>query len=143
MAVATLVGIAAVSYAGELRYETSMPAEANVADAGAADMFAFVKAHTSAEDVLIFPKPRTMALFTERKVAALSPGQNKALSLAFLRTIHATVLIDPEWSATSTLGAVRAAGSQEIFRNGEYRVYRLALPAESDGHDIQETANRN
>jgi hypothetical protein len=143
MAVATLVGIAAVSYAGELRYQTSMPAGANVADADAADMFAFVKAHTSAEDVLVFPKPRTMALFTQRRVAALSPGQSEPQSLAFLRTIHATVLIDPAWSATTTVDAITTAGSSEIFRNGEYRVYRLHLPVETDGYGIRETASRN
>src|ERR1700760_3763775 len=72
MAVAALVGIAAVSYAGELRYETSMPAEPNVADAAAAETFAFVREHTSPDEVIVFPKPRTLALFTERNVAALS-----------------------------------------------------------------------
>jgi len=74
----------------------------------------------------VFPKPRTLALFTERRVAAPSPEQSEAQSVAFLRSIHATVLVDPEWSAVRASGAeMKALGAQEVFHKGEYRVYRL------------------
>jgi hypothetical protein len=131
MAVATLVGIAAVSYAGELRYETSMLAEPNVADAAAGQLFAFVREHTSPEDVLVFPKPRTLALFTERRVAALSPEQSATQSVALLRAIHATVVIDPEWSAVRLSDdEIKAIGAREVFHVDEYRAYRVNLAAE-------------
>jgi hypothetical protein len=145
MAVATLVGIGAVSYAGELRYETSMPAEPNVADAGAAEMFAFVREHTAPEDVIVFPKPRSLALFTGRRVAALSPEQSEAQSVEFLRAIHATVLIDPEWSAVRSGDKAKTTGAREVFQTGEYHVYRLnaETETESTGRDTRDLGNRN
>jgi hypothetical protein len=131
MTAAVLVGTVVVSYAGELRHEQRMPAEPNVADASAAQLFAFVREHTSPEDVLVFPKPRTLALFTGRRVAALSPEQSAAQSLSFLRAIHATVVIDPEWSAVRLSDdEVKAVGAREVFHAGEYRAYSLNLAAE-------------
>jgi hypothetical protein len=131
IATAALVGIAAVSYAGEIRHTQRMPAEPNVSDATAEQLFAFVREHTSPEDVLVFPKPRTLALLTERRVAALSPEQSGAQSLAFLRGIHATVLIDPEWSAVRlSADEAKAVGAREVFHAGEYRAYRVNLAAE-------------
>lgn len=122
-----LVGLAAVSYAGEIRHEGSLAAEPNVADADAQDVFAFVRTHTSPADVLVFPKPRILALFTERRVAALSPEQSEPQSIAFLRAIHATVVIDPEWSAVRTDNELAALGAREEFHAGGYHVYRLNL----------------
>jgi hypothetical protein len=131
MSAAVLVGIVAVSYAGELRHEQRMPADPNVADASATQLFAFVRERTSPDDVLVFPKPRTLALFTGRRVAALSPEQSVAQSLAFLRAIHATVVIDPEWSAVRLSDdEVKAIGAREVFHAGEYRAYRVNLAAE-------------
>ena len=128
---AVLVGIATVSYAGEIGHEQRLPAEPNVSDATAGQLFAFIRVHTSPEDVLVFPKPRTLALLTERRVAALSPEQSVAQSLAFLRGIHATVLIDPEWSAVRlSADEIKAVGVREVFHTGEYHVYRLNLAAE-------------
>jgi hypothetical protein len=130
IAFGALIAFAAVSYAGRIRYERSMPAEPNVVDAGAAEMFAFAREHTSTEDVLVFPKARTLALFADRRVAALSPEQNEAQSLAFLRAIHATVVIDPEWSAVRLGDEMKTIGAREVFRAGEYHVYRLNLASE-------------
>jgi hypothetical protein len=127
IAVGGVVGLAALSYAGEIAHERSLPAAPNIADASATEMFAFVREHTSPGDVLVFPKPRTLSLFTERRAAGLSPEQSAEQSLAFLRAIHATVVIDPEWSAVRANGEVSALGGQEVFHAGEYHVYRLNL----------------
>jgi hypothetical protein len=127
IAVGAVVGLVALSYAGEITHERSLPADPNVADASAQEMFAFVRQHTSPDDVLVFAKPRTLSLFTERRAAALSPEQNAEQSLAFLRAIRPTVVIDPEWSAVRAGGEISALGGQEIFHAGEYRVYRLNL----------------
>jgi hypothetical protein len=125
IAAGALIGFAALSYAGETRHQSTLPAEPNVADANAAEMFAFVQQHTKPEDVLVFPKPRTLALFTDRRVAALSPEQSETQSAAFLRASHATVLIDPEWSAVGVNGELGELRGREIFHAGAYHVYRL------------------
>jgi hypothetical protein len=127
IAVGAAVALAVVSYAGEIKHESSLPNEPNVADASAKEMFAFVRAHTSPEDVLVFPKPRTLALFTDRRVAALAPDQSEQQSLAFLRSIHATVMIKSQWSAVSPLEEEATLDEREVFQTGPYRVYRLNL----------------
>jgi hypothetical protein len=143
IAIGVLVGFAAVSYAGEIRSEVSAPAQPNVADEDAGRMMAFVREHTSPEDVLVFPKPRTLALFTDRRVAAISPEQTETQSLAFLQSIHATVVIDPEWSAVRLSPEIRALGAREVFQAGVYRVYRLDAAVESVASDPKNLAGRN
>jgi hypothetical protein len=130
---AALVGIAALSYAGAIKHEWSLSAEPNVADGTATELFAFVREHTSPEDVLVFAKPRTLALFTGRRVGALSPEQSSAQSIAFVRAIHATVLIDAEWSAVRLGDEIKAVGAREVFNSGEYRAYRVNWAAEEQG----------
>ena len=125
--IGVLVGFVAVGYAGETKYESSLPNEPNVADVTAKELFAYVRTHTSPEDVLVFPKPRTLALFTDRRVAALAPDQSEEQSLAFLRSIHATVMIKSQWSAVSTLEEKTTLDKREVFQAGPYRVYRLNL----------------
>jgi hypothetical protein len=142
IAAGMLVGFAAVSYAGESGYERLMPAEASVADTDAAGMFHFIKTQTSPDDVLVFAKPRTLALITDRRVAALSPEQSMAQSQAFLRAIHATVLIDAEWSAIRLGNEAKSLGAREVFHDGEYRVYRLKSQRESAGSSVGNLASR-
>ncbi|MBV9885590.1 MAG: hypothetical protein JO119_03495 [Acidobacteria bacterium] len=125
IAVGAVVGLAAVSYAGEITHERSLPVEPNVADTSATKMFAFVREHTSQDDVLVFPKPRTLSLFTELRAAALSPEQSEEQALAFLLAIHATVVVDPEWSAVRASVEISALDGREVFHAGEYHVYRL------------------
>jgi hypothetical protein len=118
IAAGALVGIVAVSYAGKIRHEATLPAEPNVADADAAAMFEYVRGHSSPADVLVFSKPRSLALFTGRRVAALSPDQTSAQRSAFL----------------SSIGDMLAAnGAAEVFHTGGYRVYRLNFLAGNTG----------
>jgi hypothetical protein len=131
IAMAALVGTAAVSYAGEIRYEASLPAEPNVANADAMKMFDFLRENTAPADVLVFSKPRTLALYTDRTVAALSPEQTEAQSLAFLRAIHATVVIDSDRSAVQAHDEVAGLEPRELFRAGPYHVYRIHSAGES------------
>ncbi len=70
-----------------------------------------VRGHSSPEDVLVFSKPRSLALFTGRRVAALSPDQNQTQQLAFLNSIHATILVDAAWSEIKA-GDVLAANER-------------------------------
>jgi hypothetical protein len=134
IAAGAFVGIVAVSYAGKIRHEAALPADPNVADADAESMFEYVRAHSSPEDVLVFSKPRSLALFTDRRVAALSPDQNQAQQLAFLNSIHATILVDAAWSEIKAGDVLVANGAEEVFQKGSYRVYRLNLPARSNGN---------
>ena len=119
-----------------------MPAEPNIADTDAAGMFHFIKTQTSPDDVLVFAKPRTLALIAERRVAALSPEQSMAQSQAFLRAIHATVLIDAEWSALRLGDEAKNLGAREVFHDGEYHVYRLNSQTESAGSGVGNLASR-
>jgi hypothetical protein len=134
IAAGAFVGIVAVSYAGKIRHEAALPAEPNVADADAESMFEYLRGHNSPADVLVFSKPRSLALFTDRRVAALSPDQTQAQQLAFLNSIRATILVDAAWSEIKTGDSLAADGAKEVFHNGRYRVYRLSFPARNSGN---------
>ncbi len=143
IAAGAFVGIVAVSYAGKIRHEAALPAEPNVADADAASMFEYVRGHSSPEDVLVFSKPRSLALFTDRRVAALSPGQTPTQQAAFLNSIRATILVDAAWSEIKTGDSLAADGAKEVFHNGRYSVYRLKIPVGSAGKSTQSLQGPN
>jgi hypothetical protein len=143
IAAGAFVGIVAVSYAGKTRHEAALPAEPNVADADAASMFEYVRGHSSPEDVLVFSKPRSLALFTDRRVAALSPDQTPTQQAAFLNSIHATILVDAAWSEIKTGDSLAADGAKEVFHNGRYSVYRLKIPVGSAGKSTQSLQGPN
>ena len=143
IAIGAFVGIAALSYAGKIRHVATLPAEPNVADADAAAMFEFVRGHSSPEDVLVFAKPRTLALFTDRRVAALSPDQTQTQRSVFLNSIHATILVDAAWSEIKAGDGQTAYGAEQVFHAGSYRVYQLKAPAGNGGNSNKDLPARN
>lgn len=124
-AIAAMAAVASLSYAGQFRQEATVAAEPDVTDTGAQEMFAFVRAHTSPNATLAFPKPRTLALFTARTVGALSPNQTPAQCIKFMTDIHSNILIDPDWSRTPLGNALESSGAKALFRNNGYRIYKV------------------
>ena len=130
-----------VTYAGEFRKEARQPAEANVYDPAAQELFSFLRAQTQPSEILIFPKPRSLALFTNRPVASFGPGEAPEDSANFMRSLHATILVSPESGPPSWGSFLATYRSQliEVFHNSEYQVYRLnwvaAAPIGTSGED--------
>jgi hypothetical protein len=143
IATGAFAGIVAVSYAGKIRHEAALPAEPNVADADAASMFEYVRGHSTPADVVVFSKPRSLALFTGRRVAALSPDQTQTQQFAFLNSIHATILVDAVWSEIKPGDVLSANSAQEVFHTDRYRVYRVNFPAGSTGKSTKGLQTQN
>jgi len=124
---ASLLIFCGATYAGEFRKEARQPAEANVYDAAAQELFSFLRVHTQPSEILIFPKPRSLALFTGRPVASFGPGESPEDSANFMRSIHSTILVSPDWGPPSWASFLAAYKGQlhEVFHNSEYQVFRV------------------
>jgi len=122
-----LMLFAGVTYAGEFRNVSLQPAEPNVRDATARELFSFLRTHTQPAEVLIFPKPRSLALFTNRRVASLAPAELPEDSYQFMKSVNASILVEARWSPPSwrSLLEDRKADALELFHNSDYRVFRI------------------
>lgn len=122
-----------VTYAGAIRRLSQEPSEPNVRDSTAKEMFVFLRANTPPEEVLVFPKPRSLALFTNRGTASLAPNETPEDSYQFMRSIQAPILVKPEWSPPSWQSLIDSRMGQpvEVFHNSEYRVFRMRMDKDS------------
>src|SRR5271168_2872092 len=74
-AMTVLVLFCGMTFSAEIRRESHQQHEPNVHDAAAQELFSFLQTNTEPSEVLIFPKPRSLALFTNRPVASLAPDE--------------------------------------------------------------------
>jgi hypothetical protein len=129
IAAALLLLFVGATYAGELRKRSQEPPQANVNDAAPQELFAFLRTHTGPLEVLLFINPRALALYTNRSVGTLAPAEPPEDSSQFVKSVNATVLVEPvssppEWEALLASNKIRAF---EIFHNSQYSVFRIAL----------------
>ena len=122
-----LMLFAGVTYAGEYTNASRQPPEPNVQDATAQELFSFLRTHTQPADVLSFPKPRSLALFTNRRVATLGPAELPEDSYQFMKSVNASILVEARWSPPSwgSFLESRKADTLELFHNSDYRVFRI------------------
>jgi hypothetical protein len=127
LAMALLVVVTAATYAEEFTLQARETPEPNVRDVTAQELFAFLREHTPPSEVLVFPKPRSLALFTDRDVASLALDESSEDSANFMKSIHATILVTPNWSppAWQSLLEANSGRATPIFRNSDYRVFRI------------------
>jgi len=139
ISVSLLMLFAGVTYAGEIRNISRQLPEPNVQDATARELFSFLRAHTQPAEVLIFPKPRSLALFTNRRVASLAPEELPEDSYQFMKSVNADILVAPRWSPPSwqSLLKNRRDNTLELFRNSDYQVFRIKLNEGAPGSNEQ------
>jgi hypothetical protein len=116
-----------LTYVGQIRKESSQRPEPNVHGATAQELFSFLQTNTQPSEVLIFVKPRSLALFTNRPVASFAPDESPEDSANFMRSIRSTILVKTDWSPPAWQNFVDGnKGSLiEIFHNSEYQVFRF------------------
>ncbi len=127
--ITALCAVAVMTYLGAFRHGRREEHLLDVQDQSAKEVFAFLRANTQPSDVLVFPKPRTLALFTNRNVAALALEETPAQALRFLREIHAKFLVESKSIAgpMQYLTGSHTMGLTEIFHNADFQVYRIDL----------------
>jgi hypothetical protein len=126
-AITLLLIVCGVTYSGEIRKEWLQQPEPNVQDQPARELFSFLQAQTRSSDILIFPKPRSLALFANRPAASFAPDESPEDSANFMRSIHATIFVNAEWAPPSWQRFEERNKSRliEIFHNREYQVFRF------------------
>lgn len=126
-ALASLLFLCGLTYSGEHVRETMQEPEPNVNDPTARELFSFLKINTRRSEIIIFPKPRSLTLFTCRRAASFVPGESPENSVNFMKEINATILVKPEWSPPSWQNFLESYKSQmdEISHNSGYQVFRV------------------
>jgi hypothetical protein len=127
IAMTVLLLFCGLTFSAELGRESRQQSEPNVHDATARELFSFLQTNTKPSEVLIFPKPRSLALFTNRAVASFAPDEAPEDSANFMRTIQATILVKADPSPPSWYSFLESnkSSSTEIFRNSDYQVFRV------------------
>jgi hypothetical protein len=124
-ALATMI-FAALTYSGEFKKESKLLPEPDVMDREAQEMFSFVRNETAQSEVVMFAKPRTLALFTGRDTASLDFDESAQASADFMRTVNATIVVQSMWSPPSWRFFLQAnRDAVQIFDNSKYQVFRI------------------
>jgi hypothetical protein len=92
------------------------------------EMFAYVREHTPSDAVLVFRKPRVLALLGERAATIWPDGAAIGDSWCYFDEVGASYLIvtKPE-SGLETPGLFRAladAGAERVFENGQFVILK-------------------
>ena len=113
------------------------PVRPNVIDRDARNMFKFVSDHTEPSDLIVFAKPRVLALYTRRRCIATAPGANAQQLRQFLHDAKATHLMLAGWSATGgqTLAPFISQNRpmfELAYQNESYVLFRVHLPVDAE-----------
>jgi len=124
---AAVVLFVATTYASAVRWNSRQPRHPDVATSEARELFNYLKQNTRPDDLLVFQKPRILALFTGRSTTMLAPDEPAAASAQFFSANHARFLIQnqamsypiPEYIAAGLLAP------QPVFQNAAFQVYKI------------------
>ncbi len=125
------VGVAVLlSYAAAYTRLEAGPPREGVTDPAARELFDFVRASTPEQSVLLFQKPRALALYTGRRASAHHVPKSDAELWLYLRSIVATHLVvgQPFPSSKSILEGFVSRNRERlelVFQNDKFSVYRL------------------
>jgi hypothetical protein len=125
--VAAVAVCMAITYFGGLRQRPWQAALANVNDTSAQELFAFLRSRTQPSDLLLFSKPRSLALFSGRRTASLGHDEPARDSARFLEQAKVRFVIQTSWNPGSygALLSENAAEFVEVFRNRDFQVLRV------------------
>lgn len=123
--VAVVAVCMAITYFGGLRQRPWQAALANVNDTSAQELFTFLRSQTQPSDLLLFSKPRSIALFSGRATASLGADELTSESVRFLREKDVRFVIQTPWNPASYRRLLSEDGAQftEVFRNRDFQVF--------------------
>jgi len=127
-----LLAVIFASYASRFANLDYGPIRDGIAKKETQEFFDYVRKETGQDDVLIFRKPRALALFTGRRASAWhQPADDQAL-WSYFRQIRATYLVlgpkHVEPADQEYFGGFIARGRgqlQETYSNADFHVYRI------------------
>jgi 4-amino-4-deoxy-L-arabinose transferase-like glycosyltransferase len=131
VAIAALLGMIAVLYGlayTNLRLQPPQPEALGIQDVAAQELFTFIRTQTTPDSVVVFRKPRALALFTDRSSAVFPRLGAPQDVWPYILQIHAQYLVIGLGALDEPLPDVIAQHGQEVdqvFRNQQFTVYRL------------------
>jgi hypothetical protein len=123
--VASLAVCVAVTYFGGLRQRPWQASLANVNDTSAQELFRFLRSQTQPSDLLLFSKPRSLALFSGRAVGSLGAEEPASESARFVRENGVRFVIQSSWTPAAYDQLLASGQFELVFGNGDFRVYRV------------------
>jgi hypothetical protein len=123
--VATVAVSMAITYFGGLRQRPWQAALANVSDTSAQELFTFLRSQTQPSDLLLFAKPRSIALFSGRVTASLGADELTSESVRFVRENGVRFVIQSSWTPAAYDQLLASGQFELVFGNGDFRVYRV------------------
>ena len=129
--VAAVAVCMAITYFGGLRQRPWQAALANVNDTSAQELFTFLRSQTQPSDLLLFSKPRSIALFSGRLTASLGADELTNESARFLREKDVRFVIQTPWNPASYSRLLSEDEAQftEVFRNRDFQVFGVRYDA--------------
>lgn len=108
----------------------------DITDADARHWFAFLRAHTDRDDVLIAAKPRVVALMTARRCAALVPPTDFGRHVAETGARYVVLAGLPEERIASATLAAEAGRWTLTYAEGPFAVYRIPDDRDEPGSGL-------
>jgi hypothetical protein len=115
----------AITYFGGLRQRPWQAALANVNDTSAQELFTFLRSQTQPSDLLLFSKPRSLALFSGRAVGSLGVEEPAGESVRFVRENGVRFVIQSSWTPAAYDQLLASGQFELVFGNEDFRVYRV------------------
>jgi hypothetical protein len=115
------------SYAGKYTTENYGPITNGINKQEARDLFAYIRANTEEDAILIFRKPRALALFTGRRALVFQFHESEESTISYFREVGADYLVD----GLTAPGYLREfiKDREECFKlvysNSDFRVYKI------------------
>ena len=123
--VAAVAVCMAITYFGGLRQRPWQAALANVNDTSAQELFTFLRSRTQPSDLLLFSKPRSLALFSGRAVGSLGAEEPASESVRFVRENGVRFVIQSSWTPAAYDQLLASGQFELVFGNEDFRVYRV------------------
>jgi hypothetical protein len=118
--------VVSLAYSGNSRARLRAGPGPNTEDIDFKEMCAFIRENTAPSDVVAFPKPRSLTLFTNRPAAGLGWDETPAQAAQFLRDAHVGIVVEAGWQHSVWEDSVVNEGnSRLIYRNSSYKVLRM------------------
>jgi len=127
-----VVVIIGASYMGKYRTEDFGPMRYGINRDESVELFRYVKGNTGEKDVIIFRKPRALALYTGRKVSVYPMEKDDTVLWTYFNEIGAKYfIIGPSYlyeeRSSYYADFIEKNNDKfgEIYRNNDFKVYRM------------------
>jgi hypothetical protein len=125
-AVATLAAVVAVSYAGVYTRVDAGPVPEGVETPQAQALFGFLRAETPADALVLFQRPKALALYTGRRSTPYAPTWGDQDVTAYAQKLEVAFIASGPFDEFLTGYAARnGALLEQLYEDGPYRVWRF------------------